>query len=1063
VQAQPVDAWQALQAQLAQLQIGLEDCGGAPNCFFLCLGTWLVRHGWGFATPHGLRERIANTLDATWSTYVNPIVEQAFLQGSQTRDKDDYVRALRTRLWAGEVEIGVACALFNIRIRLWRWTPDAGLACQDFGAEGNLEVLQLAFANLHFRLCVDAKEKDPRSPARSPSHPSGAQPCQTSLSDLRLRLSAFRAALALDNSQFLYAKELAALEDTLRSLRPPSVCFVGHSKAGKSSLLGTLIGVKLPSTGGPDPTTSASVEVKRSVDELYRVIITFLTQDAWKQRRDQALCDRDNPELQDGCDELLEAVYGCVPTQRVDEFVEHPEVQQYIDSCVHCTSFTSAQDVERHLIKFTCTKDAATAMARAKLNGDMRFYWPLVEKVELHVPSEWLPANLTLVDLPGVGDFSQYRRITYESRPEHIMWVTPGPSKNDRRFDQDMKDLHSQGLLRNHTSIVVTKIDEQCAKSGQQCAKFDWNDAAWECRTFEESIRKRLHKIDPGTRAMSISFSAHQGQHISHEFKQQLYSIAQQYNSWIEFLLVRLEELANKAHQPPNTSTQNSMSSEQWKDTEVLLDNLIPEYPGQGFGLWSCFLSSLINLHGHTLKATLRRRGVFRPTAKPGRILQAFPNYVEGGVIDINLRLADLACFAMDIGSRFMSLEKVVREAVADTDLIVKLINETHIELCSRLYRWVEQHFEYEFFGNTLPEIKAQLLSEAWREQMYLKFKLSWKAVIDSFRVRLRTLLLEADPCVPSVHPRATTWQQTLLESWGDSSLLHTWLCRITTPEIYDALRLTGSQAELHGKLYSVVQVEPTGDSFYPALSMAVEIDAIRLRAMVSSAQGQLSELLGKVCERPAAIQQLSVEHYIGRLLLGQWSDFESLYAAAVIVNSSITVVDSKSLRVLHRVQCEGEREILLSLASNNGCHYDLYVLVQDDQQVPKQHVPEDEQVLEDSAVPGQPPKWDASTTCVDPDNSHQAAPMGKQHAGTIPRTKLKFALEEAYEVRERARALEEQEANELIVAYWRYLERQLRDTLQQLSHADDAYNYEEHLLVTPAQANPWAVRVVTL
>uniref|UniRef100_A0A665V3J5 Nuclear GTPase SLIP-GC-like n=1 Tax=Echeneis naucrates TaxID=173247 RepID=A0A665V3J5_ECHNA len=220
-------------------------------------------------------------------------------------------------------------------------------------------------------------------------------------------------------NNFLKAK-IGDLETEKREL----VGVFGQTGAGKSSLINAVIGVKnlLPS-GDVRACTSVMIKVEANTkNSKFEAEIEFISKEDWKDElwsMDRILKDGAQKENDDDDDdddgggdigEKLSAVYGeewkkVSPDDLMDKkwFKEIPEFLQNREEGKKILTFESARELSAKLVKYT--KSDSTGQ-----DGDIkRFYWPLIKCVTVRVPHNDLLQHVTLVDLPGNGDYNKSR------------------------------------------------------------------------------------------------------------------------------------------------------------------------------------------------------------------------------------------------------------------------------------------------------------------------------------------------------------------------------------------------------------------------------------------------------------------------------------------------------------------------------------------------------------------------------------------------------------------------------------------------------------------------------
>jgi hypothetical protein len=135
------------------------DCGGYPDCFFLCLKSFL-KPWW---TVKRIRKRLASYLVShppTGENILEHVMEEAKIAQpelfqKQKIDFDEYLNALRGTLFGGDVEIGAACACFKVSIQVISVGQNNGINFQQHGDMNSSNRWRLCFFGRHYKRVDD--------------------------------------------------------------------------------------------------------------------------------------------------------------------------------------------------------------------------------------------------------------------------------------------------------------------------------------------------------------------------------------------------------------------------------------------------------------------------------------------------------------------------------------------------------------------------------------------------------------------------------------------------------------------------------------------------------------------------------------------------------------------------------------------------------------------------------------------------------------------------------------------------------------------------------------------
>ncbi|KAI3359236.1 hypothetical protein L3Q82_002755 [Scortum barcoo] len=215
-----------------------------------------------------------------------------------------------------------------------------------------------------------------------------------------------------DNMLNKFLKKKINLKTDKREL----VGVFGKTGAGKSSLINAIIGEKnLLPCGSISACTSVMIKVEANMQsEKYEAHIEFITEEEWNQelRSFEDFC-RDNADLEKEDDqdyqdkaEKLSALYG-EEWEKNDDLMDgknFKEIPEFLQSQTKILTFKSAEDLSKECVKYLRSSSEGREGGEIK-----RCYWPLVKCVTIKVPDNDLLQHVTLVDLPGNGDYNKSR------------------------------------------------------------------------------------------------------------------------------------------------------------------------------------------------------------------------------------------------------------------------------------------------------------------------------------------------------------------------------------------------------------------------------------------------------------------------------------------------------------------------------------------------------------------------------------------------------------------------------------------------------------------------------
>ncbi|XP_062382774.1 nuclear GTPase SLIP-GC-like isoform X2 [Sardina pilchardus] len=218
------------------------------------------------------------------------------------------------------------------------------------------------------------------------------------------------------NKEFIQYIESMILKLDATSKKKTTVGVFGKSGVGKSSLINTILGEEdlLPS-GTITACTSVIIQVEsNTTDSNYTAEIDFIPKQEWEEEVKKHLDalsqgienDEDEDEDEDTLStgqEKIEAVFGEIrPNATLGELMDEQNfaaIPEFLASSKKTVSCSTAADLSDEINCFTRSDDSSPG----------QYFWPLVKTVTIKIPSGNCFDNITLIDLPGTGDFNKSR------------------------------------------------------------------------------------------------------------------------------------------------------------------------------------------------------------------------------------------------------------------------------------------------------------------------------------------------------------------------------------------------------------------------------------------------------------------------------------------------------------------------------------------------------------------------------------------------------------------------------------------------------------------------------
>ncbi|XP_067332137.1 nuclear GTPase SLIP-GC-like isoform X2 [Channa argus] len=191
----------------------------------------------------------------------------------------------------------------------------------------------------------------------------------------------------------------------------------GRSGAGKSSLINAVIGEKdLLPNGNISACTTVMIKVEATPNLKYEAEIEFITKEEWKDEMwplYNIVRDNEDQEEEDGkndheINEKRSALYGeeCknISFENLLDNKCFREIPEFLRGKPKFLKSETAKELSAQIVKYT-RRDPEDG----QYEGVKQWYWPLVKCVTVKVPRNPFLQHVTLVDLPGNGDFDKSR------------------------------------------------------------------------------------------------------------------------------------------------------------------------------------------------------------------------------------------------------------------------------------------------------------------------------------------------------------------------------------------------------------------------------------------------------------------------------------------------------------------------------------------------------------------------------------------------------------------------------------------------------------------------------
>ncbi|XP_059204119.1 nuclear GTPase SLIP-GC-like [Centropristis striata] len=251
----------------------------------------------------------------------------------------------------------------------------------------------------------------------------------------------------------------------------------GRSGAGKSSLINAIIGEKnlLPS-GSVKACTTVMIKVEANRQNMkYEAHIEFIPKEEWKDELWTLLnflednADQENDQDYFDTVEKLSALYGeewknkSAENLMEDKYFE--EIPEFLLSQRKILTCETAEELSKEIVKYT-RSDSTDGEGE----GVKRWYWPLVKCMTVRVPKNKFLHHVTLVDLPGNGDYNKSRDKMWKGFVGSCstVWVVA-------ELNRAVAEKEAWEILGSASSLMgnggqCQRIDFICTKSDQSAA-----------------------------------------------------------------------------------------------------------------------------------------------------------------------------------------------------------------------------------------------------------------------------------------------------------------------------------------------------------------------------------------------------------------------------------------------------------------------------------------------------------------------------------------------------------------------------------------------------------------